>query len=180
MPKIVIGSPCKNRGWILPEYLKALEDIEYHNKEYLFYENHSTDDTAVILRNHKSEYPCNIFGAWIGPNIGSDRHEYGQDNYAHLAKIRNRFLELFLNTKGDYLLSIDSDIIVPTDIINQLLPYAADRKTIIGAAICNIPNKQIDGKTPCNFMQKHGMYLFILWAMYRRDYLMLIWLELVI
>ncbi len=155
MSRIVIGCPIKNRGWILPEYLKALEAIDYHNKEYLMYENDSTDDTLIQLRNHKSASIYNLYSAWPSTTPGSERTEYGKNEYAHLANVRNRFLELFLDTKGDYLLSIDSDIIVHANIINELLPYA-DSKTIVGAAVCNLPNQKIDGRTACNFMVEYG------------------------
>ena len=160
MPKIIIGAPIKNRAWILPDYLRALENINYHNKEYLFFENHSTDDSLIILRKHKSNSIVKLFSAWPELNTpGSNRHEYGKNNYEHLSKIRNRFLEKFLETDGKYLLSVDSDIIVPSDIIiKSLLPHA-DENTIIGAAVCNIPNKNVDGRVACNFMQEFGQFM---------------------
>lgn len=151
MPKIVIGCPAKNRAWILPEYLAALEAIDYHNKEYIFMENNSNDATLTLLRRFRSRSPTRIFSLTSKKHQGEARTEYWKENYAYLAKIRNRFLELFLQTDGEYLLSIDSDIIVPADIIKQLLPLA-DGKTMVGAAISNIPNCRLDGQVPGNFM----------------------------
>ncbi|GIM47030.1 hypothetical protein DNHGIG_25790 [Collibacillus ludicampi] len=160
--KVAIGCVVRNRAWILPRYLEALENIDYPNKMYLFLENDSEDSTLKILEefnekhllmnNRKGDY-CNL--ATLNTNDPNwARGEYAANQYANLAFLRNNFIEMFLGTDADYLLSIDSDIIVPPDIINRLMEYA-DEKTIIGAAISNIPGKPLDGKTPGNFMVRH-------------------------
>lgn len=153
--KIIIGAPIKDRAWILPEYLNVLKNIDYHNKQYLFYENHSTDDTFKILRKFAMRYTCTLHQDIEGEHVGSSRYEYSKNEYGHLANIRNKFLDYFLETDGEYLFSIDSDIIVPSNIIKELIK-CIDQNTIIGAAVCNIPNGKIDGRTPGNFMQSHG------------------------
>jgi GT2 family glycosyltransferase len=149
--KVAIGSPIKNRGWILPEYLKALNNIEYPNKEYIFLENDSIDISPDILYRYNFNDDYIIKSIKTELNIGEERSKYGANNYSHLADIRNKFLELFLETDAEYLFSIDSDVIVPSNILTELLKYANDN-TIIGVAISNIPNKELDGKTPGNFM----------------------------
>ena len=152
--QVIIGAPIKNRAWILPEYLKAINKIKYHNKQYLFYENHSLDNSLKILQEYNFSAKCNLYTAEAAENVGSERYEYGKNNYAHLANIRNKFLKLFLETEGDYLFSVDSDVIVKPNVLDQLLIFA-DQKTIVGAAICNIPNQQLDGRLPGNFMINH-------------------------
>jgi len=72
-------------------------------------------------------------------------------------KFTNKLLDNILSFYNDYeyVLFIDSDIVVPSNIIDELLKYA-DNKTIVAAAISNIPNRTADGTTPCNFMKLNG------------------------
>lgn len=153
MPKIAIGCPIRNRAWILPEYLEALQEIDYPSKVYLFLENDSEDESLYILQQIKPDMLQSI-------KTGADRWrrgEYNQDQFSHLAEVRNQFLEMFLQTDADYLLSVDSDVIVPPDILTRLLELA-DEKTIIGAAISNVAGKPLDGATPGNFLIRLNEY----------------------
>lgn len=174
IPKIAIGCPVRNREWVLPEYLAAIDGVYWLNKEYLFLENDSTDSTPYMLKKFnpfsikmtKSDitdktivcksclYPVKI--QFIKSNApGHQRGEYNANNYSHLANIRNQFIDMFLSTDADYLLSIDSDIIVPPDILQGLLSLA-DQNTIVAAAISNIPGQPLDGHSPGNFMINQG------------------------
>lgn len=152
MPRIAIGCPVRDRAWVLDEYLKALDAVDYPHKEYLFLLNDSVDASGdklkVFMRTH-----CGMLYERCGKSVpGYRREEYDANHYRHLAAIRNAFIELFLlNTECDYLLSVDSDIIVPKDIIAKLIPMLQE-KTIAAAVISNIPNKELDGHTPGNFM----------------------------
>ena len=162
-PKVAIGCPVRNRGWILPEYLAALNNIDYGNKFYLFIENDSEDKS----REHLYDFALNLLykygfeetsGNILIANESSNhaipshtRTGYNANQYGHLAELRNKFIDMFLQTDAEYLLSVDSDVIVPPDIIAKLLPFADD-KTIVGAAISNIPDVPLDGHTPGNFM----------------------------
>ena len=146
--RVMIGCVVRNRAWILPEYLKAIEAIEHDGKTIGFLENDSDDNTLDILEKS---------GHWIlttttgYPNW--KRGKYSENQYEHLATMRNKFLNLFMASEAEYLLSIDSDVIVPPDILTRLLAEA-DGRTIIGAAISNVPGQEIDGSTPGNFMIK--------------------------
>jgi GT2 family glycosyltransferase len=146
---IAIGSIVRNRAWILPKYLQALQNIDYNDKFYMFLENDSDDNTFEILYKFHYNKLKSIKTQEKIPN--ETRKQYNQDGYSHLANIRNKFLEMFLETDADYLLSIDSDIIVPSDILTELLKYT-DNNTIVGASICNIPNRELDGSIAGNFM----------------------------
>ena len=157
VPKIVVGCPVWNRAWALPQYLKALRDLEYPNKAFLFLEDNSTDDTLPILETFQGVCPNQtwITRAAIPDTAGHRRGEYGRDGYVRMAALRNRFLDLFLETDGDYLLSIDSDVIAPPDTVRRLLELM-DGATIAGAALCNEAGKRLDGRTAGNFMVKQG------------------------
>lgn len=148
---IAIGCIVRNRAWILPEYLDAISKIEYPNKRFLFLENDSQDNTAELLKEF-----CNAGNAVIkqmsfSGNMDWHRKHYWKDSFDRMSKIRNEFLNMFLETDAEYLLSIDSDIIIKPDLLDRLLSHA-DQNTIVGAVISNIPNKPVDGRVACNFM----------------------------
>lgn len=141
----------RQRAWILPEYLSALDAIEYGAKQYVFVIDSSTDATERILESWRPAAPVDRVYHHRSNAPGHRRGEYGRDGYAHLAEVRNVLLDQFLDTDAEYLLSVDSDIVVPPDILRQLLPLA-DERTVVAAAISNIAGKPLDGRIPGNFM----------------------------
>lgn len=174
-PTVAIGCPVRNRAWILPEYLAALDAIDHNPKRFLFVPNDCTDDTERVLwdwanggdrsftwrfveyggamATHNEIYIANhdTPGA-----PGHRRNEYNSDGYTHLAAVRNHFIEMFLSeTDATYLLSVDSDVIVPPDVLQRLLPLS-DSRTIIGAALSNIVGAPLDGHTPGNWKIERG------------------------
>jgi len=156
MVKIAIGCIVRNRAWILPEYLTALAAIEFADKEFIFLENDSTDDTLRLIDQFMHREISRGNQVWLGLDYrlnppGHRRSEYGLNSYERLASLRNLLLYMFQHTSADYLLSIDSDIIVPPDIVTKLLPLASEG-AIVAAAIANIPGGKPDGRTPGNFM----------------------------
>lgn len=152
IPKIVIGCPVRNRAWVLPDYLAALDAVDYQSKEYLFLLNNSTDASGALLQQFMEKQTGLLQERFDDQAPGYQRGEYNANQFKHLAIIRNSFVEMFLQTTTcDYLLSIDSDIIVPPDIIVKMLPLVND-KTIAAAAISNIKGKSLDGRIPGNFM----------------------------
>lgn len=150
MTRVAIGCPVRDRAWVLPEYLAALNAIDHAPKQYVFLENDCTDGTPQILREWVADSPL-MMTRVDGASVGHTRSEYGRDGYAHLAAVRNRFLELVAATRADYLLSIDSDVIVPPDVLTTILPLA-NQQTIVGVALSNIPGKPLDGRLPGNFL----------------------------
>jgi cellulose synthase/poly-beta-1,6-N-acetylglucosamine synthase-like glycosyltransferase len=156
MTRIALGGIVRNRAWILPEYLDALDRIEFPGKEYVFLENDSSDSTLLLLDGFMRQQIAGNTRVWLGVDYrlnppGHKRGDYGVNGYERLAKLRNLLLFLFLQTTADYFLSVDSDVIVPSDIIARLLPWADD-SSIVAAAIANIPGQKPDGRTPGNFM----------------------------
>lgn len=160
-PAVAVGCPVRNRAWILPEYLEALLRINYLPDEGhkpilqgIFLVDSSVDDTLPILLEATPESTILICNDAHAP--GHRRGEYGRDQYAHLAAVRNRFIELFLSeTTSKYLLSVDSDVIVPPHIVEHLVRLADDR-TVVAAAISNVEGAALDGRTPGNFLVDVG------------------------
>jgi len=129
--KIMIGSPVRNRGWVLRRYLDALLRQKVNNAdiEFMFVLNDSVDDTEDILK----EYNMNYVTHNLNDSSGSVRGEY---SFNHLAEVRNRLLQEFLNSDADYLFSVDTDIIVPEGGLRRLID---SNKDIISMLIKNHP-----------------------------------------
>src|SRR3972149_412413 len=109
---ILIGSPIRNRGWILPEYLTHLEFLDYpkENLAFHFILNDSTDDSKYWLENWKNlnenkyryvkieeinfSYPedlgCFGNGRSGSAKISQVRRQY---TYKALAELRNKLLD---------------------------------------------------------------------------------------
>lgn len=156
--KIAIGSPIKNRAWILPEHLKSLENINWDNKQYIFMPNNCSDNTIPILKDFQSKNSnTSIKILDTKEHVSEERTSYYLNNYSHLADMRNLFIEFFLTDESckdaEYLLSIDCDIIAIPETLKLLYKYSKPNK-IIGAAISNLPNKKLDGKVNSNFMKR--------------------------
>jgi len=133
--KIMIGCPVRNRGWILPRYLKCLENLDYPEnlKRYAFVINNCSDDTEHILEAFAQKHPGRV--ELIYENVpGSRGHRRGSYSLKALAHLRNLLLQTFLISDCDYLLSVDSDILMPPSSLRQLL---ADDLHIVSALVCN-------------------------------------------
>lgn len=135
---VTIAAPIRNRAWILPLYLKHIKNIEYpKNKiELLFVVNDSQDESLNLLtefkENHREYKSIRI--EKYNRNAPEDKRDLNTRNnyiYTHLSKLRNYIMS---KTKTDYLLSIDTDILVQPDIINNLLKSDKD---IISGLIWN-------------------------------------------
>ncbi|MCF8566900.1 hypothetical protein LLE49_19460 [Alicyclobacillus tolerans] len=150
---MVIGAIVRNRAWILPEYLDALDRMEVpENPTFLFIENDSVDDTGFLLSQWCRESKRRHHSGLIHTYRGVEQWDHHQYVYSNLAFLRNRLLEWFLTTDADFFMSVDSDIIVQPDTFERL--YQTHLKTggIVGAAICNVAGQHLDGHTAGNFL----------------------------
>lgn len=138
-PTITIGSLVRNRAWILPDFLKHIEDIDYPKNliEVIFIINDSTDDSLQILNNFKKEYNHHYKKITIeqyNRNAPEDERTVNTRKnyiYDHLAILRNYLMS---KVKTDYFLNIDSDILVPSNILINLLSH---KKEAISSIIFN-------------------------------------------
>lgn len=147
-PLVAIGCPVRNRAWVLPEYLAALSRLAYGNRSYVFLENDSTDDTPFLLSEfaHRMTEDVVICSLRTDNPPGHHRGDYdGRDGYAHLARIRNRLLEIIEFSDAEYFLSVDSDVIVPPNLLEMLMPYCTPT-SMVAAAISNQADHPLDGR----------------------------------
>jgi glycosyltransferase involved in cell wall biosynthesis len=139
---ITLITPVRDRAWILPSFLKALHEIDYPKQEIniIFSINDSTDESEEMLQQfineHKDEYSSMLL-IKQDMNLPKDaRTEVRQKIYGGLAQIRNGLLRAALKTDCSHIFSVDSDIIVPPNIIKDLLE---DNIDCVSAHIYNSP-----------------------------------------
>lgn len=133
--KVMIGCPVRNRAWILPRYLEALDNMDYphHHREYCFIVNNSTDGTEAILRGFALNSPAQVKITVVNFEDagGTRRGEYRLKNLAYL---RNLLLNEFMLSDCTYLFSVDSDILVPPPALSSLISHKTD---IVSALVPN-------------------------------------------
>jgi hypothetical protein len=130
--KVLISSPIHNRATILPYYLKHIENLTYPKNliSLFFIVNNSTDDTLKILKNFRQmnqnqyrsieikEYNTDLSKKDLRTDDMRKQH-----TYSHLATLRNKIVTKCAKEDHDWLLSCDSDILMKSTIIEDLLYY---------------------------------------------------------
>lgn len=114
---VAIGCPVEDRAWILPRYLKSLEDLmvpDGYEKQYVFVLGDSVKDKTPdliidFMKRHNGAF------AVLKKDNPTDQIERTKNRYdfEYLARARNVLAGLaFDGLEADKLLSIDSDIII--------------------------------------------------------------------
>jgi hypothetical protein len=159
-PSITISAPIRNRQTYIPYYLKHIYEIDYPKEKLsiLWVLNDSIDDSEKLLNEfknkYKNEYNFINIKTYNKCNLPEDkRNTFLRESfiYNHLANLRNF---IFSKVDSDFILSIDSDILVPKNILTNLIKY--DKK-IIASLIYN--GYEVKPKTPylyTNAMIKFG------------------------
>lgn len=150
MKNVLIACPMRNREWILHQYLACIYSLDYpkENISLFFLLNDCTDNTREILKNwskkHSGEYksivfeeinfftPSDLGEAGMGRGGGYRRDSF---SYKNLCALRNKILEIARKDPNvDYLFSVDSDILIDNDILNNLINC---EKPVVSALVHN-------------------------------------------
>jgi hypothetical protein len=131
--KILLGAPVRDRGWILPRFIEHIKksDLTGIKLDTLFIANDCADNTIPLLKG--AGFHVLEFNNLPGRTAGSVRGKY---SYSHLANLRNILVEEFLKTDNEYMLSMDTDILVPPEGIRKL---AENNLEICSMLLCNQP-----------------------------------------
>lgn len=121
--KVLIAAPVRNRAWVLPEFLDALDTSVKFAQQYLedfvfrsyFIVNNSEDDSADILRNRNYSVVTHNFS---DPTESEIRGKY---SFSKLATLRNKILDYASIHRFDYVLSVDTDILLPKRAVLDLI-----------------------------------------------------------
>jgi len=155
---LVIGSIIRNREWILPRYLKGIDNLDYNKKDItlVFLVNDSEDESLNILLRYKDQNESKYARIdVIEFNTGVQEYDREVDarniTFRNMATLRNKLLERVISYSPQYFFSIDSDIIPPPNILKDLI---TDDKDVVAAHVWN--NKEC---TLPNYMNK-GLYQY--------------------
>lgn len=130
--KILLATPVNNRKWILPYFLKHLYNIDFPKKDISLYFliNNSNDGSEKVLKNFKLNYQDEYDNIYIHKFKSKIKFEDNRTtrvrlkySYHHLSDLRNKILDFASKNNFDYLLSCDSDILVPSDILKKLIKH---------------------------------------------------------
>ncbi len=160
-PTVSIVFPCRNRESWLPTFLDCIYNLSFPKSqiELIVRLNDSQDSSEKILTNfkqsHEHEYnKIHIDKYDLGTPI-YDSNRYARivpkiiqtktmrravpsnkthEVYKNLAKHRN---SLLLRAKGDFLFSVDTDIMLKPDTLNVLLNHMSEDVPYVSAHICN-------------------------------------------
>jgi len=138
LPTITIGCPIANRSYLIDRFLDAIYNLNYpKDKIKLFFLvnncNDGTDSTIKKYRiRHEKEYlAINIDTYKMKFKPDKRLAGYRNDIYTRLAELRN-YMKFKIDT--DYYLSLDSDIIIQSHTLIELLNA---QKDIIASVINN-------------------------------------------
>jgi Anp1. len=166
LPTITIAAPIRNRDYILNQYLDHIYKIRYpkHKIELLFVVNDSIDHSEEILRAFRNKYKNKYKRITIdtynrnAPVDTRSTDTRDKHIYNHLSVLKNYIM---FKAKTEKLMFIDSDILVPHSVINNLLK---SEKDIISGLIYN--GYLVDPKRPYKYpnvmkMSEHNHYKHI-------------------
>lgn len=132
-PKVVVACPIFERAWILPRWLDALEAQKADVDLSLFFcvtpgKDKTQDLIAEAKASGQFEIDAQVF-------IGGGPEDHSRDwtdaaRVGVIASKRNKLLDAVkaANAKYDYLLMLDSDVIVPPGGIAKLIETAKFEK----------------------------------------------------
>jgi len=164
----MIGCPVRNRAWILPRYLEHLKRLDYPKGllQYCFVINDCTDNTAELLEDFAADPAIRArliytdtmvpsfqlsFSPAASPQSKKPDHRRGTYSLSRLADLRNAILQAFLASDCQYLFSVDSDILVPSQVLMNLMISDCQ---VVSALVCN--GHQLGDQRIYNILQRVG------------------------
>lgn len=116
-PKVFIATPHADRkNYCLEQYIDVIGSLSYPNKTVMIADNSDTNKNTKMLVKR------GFNAVHVKPKSKS--------NIQYICESHNRLRNAFLRSDADVFFHLESDIIPPSNIIEQLL---ASRKKVIGA-----------------------------------------------
>jgi GT2 family glycosyltransferase len=120
---VIIGMLAKDRAWVLPEWFASVWSQQVDGEvEIVSLVSPSEDDTEQIIIDQgvhviKDDRPGRT-------TMEVDGHLWGSmETYEYMADIQNQLVDYACEQHCDYFFSLDSDIILPPNAIQNLINY---------------------------------------------------------
>jgi len=119
-PKVLVGvTTYEGKDYIWKEFYANLLKLSYPNFEILIVDNTRNDKYyRKLLKRTKKDF-----------NVRVVRVERGENSRVAHANSLNKIREVVLSEGYDYFMSIESDLLPPSDIIERLMSY---KKEVVG------------------------------------------------
>jgi cellulose synthase/poly-beta-1,6-N-acetylglucosamine synthase-like glycosyltransferase len=147
-PIVLIGCPAQNRQDCIADYLKHIYELAYPKDRIIlsFFVNNSTDKTGEIIQDflnvHKDEYKAvKYHEGKVLKGRQDNQTRLTRRDYNLFAVVRNTFLRKIKPLDFDYFFSVDSDVLLNPDDLNQLLSH---NKDVVSAVLFNGVKDNID------------------------------------
>ena len=147
-PIVLIGCPAQNRQDCIADYLKHIYELAYPKDRIIlsFFVNNSTDRTGEIIQDflnvHKDEYKAvKYHEGKVLKGRQDNQTRLTRRDYNLFAVVRNTFLRKIKPFDFDYFFSVDSDVLLNPDDLNQLLSH---KKDVVSAVLFNGVKDNID------------------------------------
>ena len=145
---ISVVIPAYNEEHTISKCLDSLNKQKTSEKfEIIVVDNASTDRTAEVLKNYKSQVPLKI--------IYEPKKKRGQARYTG-----------FKNAIGELIFSTDADAIVPEDWLEKMTRYFKDPRIVAVTSIARINDRSPFTNWLFNFLQPVFMILYRITAGY--------------
>jgi len=127
-PEIMIASLIHNREWILPKFLRCLNNIDYPKDKirFCFVVNNNKDKSIEILKEWNKE--ALIMEYNFETDVSGADHQWTNNLLGHMAIMRNQTLKMAEKLGVEYMINIDSDILFPPKVVKHLID--TDKKII--------------------------------------------------
>lgn len=124
--KVLIGCPTYRREWILPDYLRSIENqtVDLSDIGFCFLIPEDDHPSVSLLQNWRESHPEVPVFELVIDSTDTEHHEHDangtrrwrRDNYKRLrvmTSLRNRLLGSVREISPDLFFSLDSDILLP-------------------------------------------------------------------
>lgn len=156
---VVCGGPVRNREFVLEKHLKAVYELEHDKKDIILYYlvNDSVDFTTDILEHfkkaHIQEYKDIIIQEkFYGFPEDIRANGRNTETFKQFSIVRNDWLQCIkeLNCTVDWVLSIDSDILIPNTALKKLI---SNNKDVCSILVNNMEIPMGYGKDCMNILE---------------------------
>lgn len=155
---VVLGCPVQNRAWVLPYYLKHIYELDYPKKDLTlwFLVNDSKDATLQILEEfaklHKEEYgKIEIQNDFYGFHPDNRNKGRSSRSFHQFTYVRNKWVEGLKKLNADWVFSVDSDILIPSNCLKKLIN---NDKDICSMLVNNMAHPRGYGRDCTNVLAK--------------------------
>lgn len=124
-PKILVGSPVRQKPQILKEFLESLQRLkqEHYQLDFYFVDDNNLEESRELLKSFAKRERCRIDrGAPAASYVCNEKtHHWKDEQIWKVASYKNRMIDRARDLGYDYLFLIDSDIVLHPKTIDQLI-----------------------------------------------------------